>query len=157
MKQVFFIGLAALLVLSWQACNNAGNRYVDVNTGKAVTLEKDPKTDLMVNKETGKPVEIYVDTKTGDTIYGRTGKVVNGKLVKKEGKYVYLDAEERRGEVAASGDDELKIKRTDDEVKIKKGDYKKEIEKDGDVTIKDGKTKVKIDGETGERKVKKDN
>jgi hypothetical protein len=40
--------------------------------------------------------------------------------------------------------------------KVKSGDYKKEVEKDGDVIIKDGNKKIKIDGETGERKVKHD-
>jgi hypothetical protein len=44
----------------------------------------------------------------------------------------------------------------DTEYKTKSGDYKKEVEKDGDITIKDGDTKIKIDGETGEKKVKND-
>ncbi|MCE3281938.1 MAG: hypothetical protein K0Q66_675 [Chitinophagaceae bacterium] len=34
--------------------------------------------------------------------------------------------------------------------------YKKKVEDDGDVKIKDGDVKVKIDKETGERKVKRD-
>ena len=161
MKQTF-ICMAALLMLSWQACNNAGSRYVDVNTGKALNLKKDPKTGLMVNKETGKPASIYVDKQSGDTIYGRTGKVINGRISKKEGRYVYLDDEENRGSSvsASGGNNNIEVKRTEDEVKIKSGDYKKEVEKDGDVTIKtikNGDTKIKVDGETGERKVKKDN
>ena len=39
---------------------------------------------------------------------------------------------------------------------LKQDDYKVEVEKDGDVKIKNGNDKVKIDGKTGERKVKKD-
>jgi hypothetical protein len=91
----------------------------------------------MVRTDTRKPVEIYVDTRTNDTIYGPTGKVINGDVVKtKDGKYKYEDGE-------------YKIK--DDQA-----DYKKKAEKDGDTKIKDGDTKTKIDGETGERKVKRD-
>jgi hypothetical protein len=39
---------------------------------------------------------------------------------------------------------------------VKRDDYKMKVEKDGDVKIKDGDKKTKIDGETGEKKVKKD-
>ena len=39
-------------------------------------------------------------------------------------------------------------------MQIKKRDYKEEVAKDGDITIKDGNKKIKIDGETGEREVK---
>ena len=154
MKQLF-LGITAVLMLSWQSCTNEGNRYVDVNTGKALNLEKDSKTGRMIDKETGMPVSMYVDKRTGDTIDGRTGKVINGNIIKKGNRYVYRDEAEQNENVTASGDD-IKIKRTDDEVKIKSGDYKKEVEKDGDITVKDGNKKVKIDGETGERKVKKD-
>jgi hypothetical protein len=157
MKQKLFRGAVLLAILSWQACDTTGSRYVDLNTGEALMLEKDSTTGLLVNKATGKTVEMYVDTEKKDTIYGRTGKVVNGKVVKREnGKYVYLTTTDGNAEATnfSSGDD--KVKQTNDEIKIKNGDYKKEIEKDGDITIKDGDTKIKIDGKTGERKVKKD-
>ena len=105
----------------------------------------------MVDKETGKPVSMYVDTKNDDTIYGRTGKVINGKIRRnkaEDGKYIYVYTDDE--------DNDRKVKNEDGESKIKSGDYKKEVEKDGDITIKDGDTKIKIDGKTGEKKVKKD-
>lgn len=149
MKKIFLICTAIIAVILWESCDNR-TRYVDPNTGKALHLEKDPETGLMVNKETGKPVDIYVDTEKKDTIDGHTGKVINGKVRKKSnGVFVYAESN-------AGDDDERKVKRTEDEYKVKDGDYKKEVEKDGDVTIKDGNKKTKIDGETGERKVKKD-
>jgi hypothetical protein len=43
-----------------------------------------------------------------------------------------------------------------DEYKKKKGNYSIKKEGDGDVKIENGNTQVKIDGKTGERKVKKD-
>ncbi|MFN2457877.1 MAG: hypothetical protein ABR502_06740 [Chitinophagaceae bacterium] len=145
MKAIILL-TCVLSVFLLQACDN-DSRYVDVNTGKALNLEKDEKTGLMVDAETGKPVKMYVDTKTNDTIYGRTGKVINTRIRRNtEGVYVYIDDDE----------DDAKTKVTGDETKIKDGEYKKEVEKDGDITIKDGNTKIKIDGETGKKKVKKD-
>lgn len=138
MKRLLLISALAL-PLAWTACNTADSRYVDLNTGKAVDLEKDEETGLMVNAETKEPVHIYVDTRTNDTINGRNGEVVNGHLVR-------------------NGDSwDVKIKTDDDgDWKMKDGDYKKKVEADGDVKIKNGDTKIKIDGETGEQKVKVD-
>lgn len=116
-------------------------RYVDPETGQTLTLVKDENSGLMVDETTKKPVYIYVDTKRKDTILGATGEVINGHVVVVDGKYKY---------------DDYKVKRDGDEYKIKSGDYKKEVEKDGDITIKDGDKKIKIDGETGEKKVKRD-
>ncbi len=132
MKILSLIAFAAILFTSCKP----KDRYLDLSTGKAVELEKDPETGLMVNAATKKPVYIYVDTETNDTIYGSTGKVVNGQVVKTEGgEYKY---------------------RGDYEYKSPDGDLKVEVEKDGDIKIKDGDSKLKIDGETGERKVKHD-
>jgi hypothetical protein len=133
MKNYF---LMAMLVgcLAFASCSNADSRYVDLNTGKTVKLEKD-ESGLMVNAETKHSVDIYVDTKTNDTIYGKTGKVINGHVVRTNDTWNY-DAD-------VNADDNG-------------GDYKIKVEKDGDVKIKDGDTKTKIDGETGEKKVKKD-
>ncbi len=157
-KLIFPVILLAIGVL-WQACESK-SRYVDPNTGTALNLKEDPKTGLMVDEETGKPVKIYVDTRTKDTIYGRTGKVINGSIRRNElsdGKYTYVYIDDDNDSRNNSDDDDAtKVKTTEDETKIKSGDYKKEVEKDGDITIKDGNTKIKIDGETGKRKVKKD-
>lgn len=134
--KVIIAAIAGLVTMSlWTGCKPQ-DRYLDLNTGDRVDLEKDSSSGLMVRTDTKKPVEIYVDTKTNDTIYAPTGKVINGHVVKLgEWKYKY--------------DDEYMIKNDD-------ADYKKKVEKDGDIKIKDGDTKIKIDGETGERKTKKD-
>ncbi|MFN2437635.1 MAG: hypothetical protein ABR503_00440 [Chitinophagaceae bacterium] len=149
MKQIIFCCLIVMITAFWQACDEE-SRYIDPNTGASLNLTKDEGTGLMVDEETGKPVSIYVDTKTNDTIYGKTGKVINGKIRRNEkadGKYSYSFIDD---------DDDRKVKNEDGESKVKNDDYKKEVEKDGDITIKDGDTKIKIDGKTGEKKVKKD-
>ena len=119
----------------WIACNEAQARYIDLNSGETIKVMKD-KQGRLVNAEDKKPVRFYIDTKTKDTIDGRTGKVVNGELVKsEEGEFEYISVRE----VLAADED-----------------FKKKVEKDGDVKIKSGDKKVKIDGKTGEKKVKND-
>ncbi len=140
-KSLLVTGLIATLLWS---CSDSSGRYVDLTTGKSIELVKDDNTGLMVHKDSKEPVYIYVDTKSKDTIYGKTGKVINGHVVvDRENKYVF--------------DDDIKVVEpvsTNDT--YKSGDYKVEVEKDGDIKIKDGDKKIKIDGETGERKVKND-
>jgi hypothetical protein len=145
MKAIIFLPASLFFISIQLSCHRSGARYVDVNTGRTVTLKKDTATGLMVNAETGRPVDIYVDTETKDTIYGKTGKVINGRVVKLDnGTYTFRDTEE------------INLNNPEGEsYKIKEGDYKKKVEKDGDVIIKTGNKKIKIDGETGERKVKK--
>jgi hypothetical protein len=134
--KVIIAAIAGLVTMSlWSGCKPQ-ERYLDLNTGDRVDLEKDSSSGLMIRTDTKKPVDIYVDTKTNDTIYAPTGKVINGHVVKLgEWKYKY--------------DDEYTIKNDD-------ADYKKKVEKDGDIKIKDGDTKTKIDGKTGEKKTKRD-
>src|SRR6185436_4300213 len=119
--KTFIVAITGLVTMSlWTACHPQ-DRYLDLNTGDRVDLEKDSNTGLMVRRDTKKPVAIYVDTKTNDTIYGLTGKVINGHVVKLgEWKYKY-------------DNDEYKIKNDE-------ADYKKKVEKDGDVKIKNGDT-----------------
>jgi hypothetical protein len=136
MKKTSFLFVLAVAFV-WTACDNTKSRYVDLSTGKAVELEKDESTGLMVSTETKKPVYIYVDTEKNDTIYGSTGKVINGQVMKKED-----------GSYAFTGDYEYKSA---------DGNLKVEVEKDGDIKIKNGDDKLKVDGETGEKKSKKDN
>ena len=134
MKKIFLFAILGSAVV-WSACES-NERYLDLETGEKVELVKDDATGLMVNAETKKPVYIYVDTKTKDTIYGKTGKVINGSVVLVDGKYIFQDPSLT--------------------VENETGDYKRKVEKDGDIKIKDGDTKTKIDGETGEKKVKND-
>ncbi len=135
MKKIILILLTVVGGTAWMACNNAQARYIDLNSGETIKVVKDEHGRL-VNAEDKKPVRFYVDAKTKDTIDGRTGKVVNGELVKSdEGDYEYISVRD-----ALASDD----------------DFKKKVEKDGDVKIKSGDKKIKIDGKTGEKKVKND-
>jgi len=155
MKQTVFMGLAisSLLVI---ACNTRKPeaRFLDLNSGEYVQLKKDSASNRMVNAQTGEPVELYVDESSNDTIWGASGKVVNGRLNREDdGTWIYIDDQGQLN----SGDNSHAAKSSKgEEYKIKHGDYKKEVEKDGDITIKTGHKKIKIDGETGKRKVKKD-
>lgn len=153
MKATKIMGLAFLAATVWTACSDsrAEDRYIDLTTGEPVELVKDEESGLMVNAETKKPVRMYVDTKTHDTVWGKSGKVINGSVRQDgEGQYIYL----------GSGDDDdndYKYKQDGAGYKKKIGDdYKVKVEDDGDYKIKNGDTKIKVDAETGERKVKKD-
>jgi hypothetical protein len=139
MKAIF--GSIILSVLFLISCSDEKGRYVDLRTGETISVEKDPKTGVWINSDTKEPVYIYVDTRKHDTIYGRTGGSINGRVVKSSDNVWWYDADLNRG-----GD-----------YKVKSGDdYKMKVEADGDVKIKDGDKKVKIDGETGEKKVEND-
>jgi hypothetical protein len=144
MKRVISTFLITGAAITFFSCSDSKGRYVDLSTGEAIEVEKDEKTGAMVNADTKDALYIYVDTEKKDTIYGPTGEVINGRVIKTDDdKYVFEDGS--------------KLKVEDGETKYKDGDYKMEVEKDGDVIIKDGENKVKTDGETGERKVKKEN
>ncbi len=144
MKKLMLLLSVVLSIAFCPACSDSKGRYVDLSTGKAVDIEKDDKTGFMVIKGTGEPLYIYVDTKKNDTIYAKTGKVINGHVILGGDKKYVFDEDEK-----------LKIDESGS-VKYSDDDYKREVEKDGDVKIKNGDKKVKIDGETGERKVKND-
>lgn len=133
MKYTFVTAIGIAMIVACAGCKDS--RYVDPSTGRTLSLVKDENTGLLVDEETKKPVYIYVDTQKKDTIFGETGKVINGQIVFENGKYKY---------------EEYKVKADND------GEYKKKVEDDGDVKIKTDDKKIKIDGETGERKVKKD-
>ena len=121
MKKVMLFVFGLISTSLWIACNSASGRYIDLNTGKHISIEKDPQTGYMVNAETKKPVDIYVDTETKDTIYGHTGKIINGKVVKTgDGVYEYHYVSER----AAENSGDIKIKDGDTKIKIKDGEKK---------------------------------
>jgi len=137
MKKLMYSALTMGILLGIVSCSDTKDRYVDLRTGKTVELVKDDKSGLLVTADTKEPVYIYVDTKENDTIYGKTGEVINGHvIVNNNNEYVY--------------EKDFKA------YEVKGDDYKVEVEKDGDIKIKDGDSKVKVDGETGEKKVKKD-
>ena len=146
MKHITFLSGISFLILGVFSCSDNNARYIDVNTGKSITVVKDSSTGYMLNAETKEPLTVYYDSQTKDTLYGQTAEVINHKVMRTpEGKYYYETAKP--------------VVLTQDEIDrelLKNGDYKKKVEKDGDVKIKSGDTKIKIDGETGEKKIKKD-
>ena len=152
-KLVFCLSLFAIAAA--YSCNR-NPRYLDLNTNKYVDVKKDSASGYMVNSKTGEPVDVYVDTKTQDTIYGMTGEVVNGKVYKSdEGNWIVkMDGDEYKAK--SELESSAKIKMEGDEYKSKNGNSTVKTEGDGDVKIENGNRQVKIDGKTGERKVKKD-
>ena len=137
MKKIIVSAFGFAMVLGIVSCSDSKDRYVDLRTGQPVELVKDDNSGLLVDAKTRKPVYIYVDTRNDDTIYGKTGDVINGHVVLNNDRQYVYDKDFQSYEV--KGDD-----------------YKVEVEKDGDVKIKQGDSKIKIDGETGEKKVKND-
>ena len=141
MKTLVLTTMAFIGSIAWISCNraNASDKCVDLSTGETITVVQDSTTGELINVETGKRVNLVVNKRTRDTIYGPTGEVVNNKITRtEEGVYVY----------------NAKIKNDGDEYKVKGEDYKRKVDDDGDVKIKSGDRKIKIDGETGERKIK---
>jgi hypothetical protein len=138
------------------SCQNSQSRYLDLNTNKSISLRKDSISGYMMNSKTGEPVDVYVNTKTHDTISGITGEIVNGRIHKtEEGKWIVkTDGDEYKAK--SESENSAKMKMEGDEYKSKTGNYTLKRERDGDVKIENGNTQIKIDGKTGERKVKKD-
>lgn len=130
--KVFLIALLILIA----ACSENKDRYIDLRSGKAVQLDKDA-IGRWVDAETRQPVYIYVDTKKHDTVYGKTGEVINGQVV--------------------LGDDNVYWFKADlNPAPLVEGESKRKVEDDGDIKMKTDDRKIKIDGETGEKKVKND-
>ena len=141
MNRMNFLVLVAITAGMVSCSRTASERYIDLGTGQEVKLIKDDATGLWVHADTKQPVYMYVDTKTNDTIYGKTGKVVNGEVIRlDDGTYKY------------KADYEVKVEVDNDNTGD--GDYKRKVEKDGDIKIKTGDQKIKID-EDG-KKVKND-
>lgn len=152
MKEKFVFFCAAIAMSS---CENSQSRYLDLDTNEYIRLKKDSVSGYMMNSKTGEPVDVYVDTKTHDTIYGMTGEIVNGKIYKtgEEKWIVKMDGDEY--EAKSELENSAKVKIEGDEYKVKKGNRTVK-EKNGDRKIENGNMQVKIDGKTGERKVKKE-
>ena len=149
MKRKYVFILSIIAFAGFTGCDSK-DTYVDLETGKTITVVKDSTTGYMVNADTREPVGIYVNTATHDTIYGKTGKVINNFVVKHpDGKFTYQGDDEIK---ITDGDSKIKAE-ADGDYKIKDGDYKKKVEEDGDIKIKDGDTKIKIE-EDGDKKVK---
>lgn len=185
-KITLMIAVAAIGSTLWTACNRAqaytdlysGHTVYlveDEETGMMVDRDTREPVYLYVNNRTkdtvfGPTGEIvnnrltrtdYEDRgeKGGKRYYyvyenGLDNKDYAVKVKSDDGEYKY--ERERDGDYKMKQGDDYKVKYHNGEYKVKRGDYKYERERDGDVTIKDGDKKIKIDGETGERKVKYD-
>jgi hypothetical protein len=159
--------LLVLLITSLTIASlNSNAQYIDLSTGRTVTLVKHHGNGFMYNVETQRPVYIYINSTTNDTFYGRTGENINGKVARtRDGHYSFTDNAYvyRNGEYlsrAEAGDDrgpdyKSKVK-ADGTFKEKDVDYKRKIEPDGDLKIKDDGAKMKAAND-GELKVKDGN
>ncbi|MEO6328376.1 MAG: hypothetical protein ABIO55_05570 [Ginsengibacter sp.] len=151
MKHITILSGISFLILGVISCSDNNTRYIDLNTGKSVSVIKDSSTGYMLNAETKEPLVVYYDSETKDTLYGHTGEIINHKVMRHhDGKYYYEIPGPVDVKPAALTQDEI------DRELLKNGDYKKKVGKDGDVKIKTDDIKIKVDGETGEKKVKKD-
>lgn len=171
--KVFSGALALMAALS--ACTSDESRFLNLSTGETV-VPVENKEGEMVDRNTGKPLLLYVDTKKQDTFYGVTGENVNGHLHRVDkGIYVYNDGEK---EIKIDGDEykiktrdskekwdgdgdeykykdgDVKVKADADDYKVKREGYTKKVDEDGDIKVETKNKKIKVDGETGERKVK---
>lgn len=151
MKTKYLLFLSLITFVAFTGCDNKEDRFIDLESGKTITVEKDSTTGFMVNGETKEPVGIYVNTATNDTFYGRTGKVINNSVVKSsDGKYTYRDGDVEVRE----GGNRVKVKvEGNGGIDVTDDDYKKKVDADGDIKIKDDDTKIKIDKD-GSKKVK---
>ncbi|HEX8334325.1 MAG TPA: hypothetical protein VF622_17010 [Segetibacter sp.] len=165
-KNLLLVCVIASLAFASEKINA---QYIDLSTGRSITLIKHSGNGIMYNTENSRPVYLYINTATNDTFYGRTGEKVNGKLTRtKEGRYAYdndlyvykngdyqfrTEADnynkkvfDRDGDVILKGDNGKKKTEIDGDVKRKEGEAKTKIEGDGVLKDKDGPYKMKVDG-----------
>ena len=150
--QVWLLGLAMVMIFS--SCKNKG-RYLDLSTNEHIAVKKDTLSGYLMNKKTGEPVDFYVDTKTHDTVYGPTGEIVNGRLHKsEEGKWI-LKPNVSEFKAKSESENSAKLKAEEGDYKVTQGNITVKKDQNGNVKIKNGTTKVKIDGKTGKQTVKR--
>lgn len=134
--------------------NSQQGYYLNPRTGKAYSNLKVDRSTGRITDEAGEPVWRYVDRRNwwvyGDNDMndnmGNWGQVGEAKM---EGERLTY-----KGDGDKWVDYDTKWKKDDDEWKMKSGDTKIKVEKDGDIKIKDGDSKTKIDGEDGSTKTK---
>jgi lipoprotein-anchoring transpeptidase ErfK/SrfK len=131
-----------VIIIAWMiaiamavSCSHEKGAYIDLTTGKSINVEKDPVTSTWINADTKEPVYIYVDREKHDSIYAKTGEVINGHIILQGDRYWYDQDLER-------------------EYNVQTVNYNKKVENVGDIKIKRGNVKIKI--EDGKRKVKYD-
>ena len=149
---------------------NLKAQYIDLGTGKTITVIRHSGNGMMFNTQTSRPVYLYINPTTRDTFYGRTGENVNGKLMRNQtGNYVYeadtyvykngdyqlrtagdsYDKKvfKRDGDVVYKSEDAKMKKEIDGDFKQKNMEAKTKIETDGVIKDKDGSYKLKVDAE----------
>ena len=151
MKLLTLLG-AAIFTLG----TTAGAQFVDLSTGRTVTLVKHQGNGMMYNTENSRPVHIYINRATNDTFYGRTGQNINGKVshsatagyhFEGDGEYIYRDGEFRLRRESDTPGYKRKT-RADGEQKVKYDDYKRKVEPNGgDVKVKEGDAKLKLEAD----------
>jgi hypothetical protein len=149
---------------------NLKAQYIDLSTGKTITVIRHSGNGMMFNTQTSRPVYLYINPTTRDTFYGRTGEIVNGKIMRNQiGNYVY-DADtyvykngdyqlrtaannydrkvfKRDGDVVYKSENAKMKKEIDGDLKEKNGEAKTKIETDGVIKNKDGDYKLKVDAD----------
>jgi len=133
--------------------NSQQGYYLNPRTGKAYNNLKVDRSTGRITSEAGEPVWRYVDRRNwwvyGGDNWGQVGeaKMQGEKLMYKgdNDQWVDYDARWKKDD----GDMEKKWK-------SENGDAKMKVEKDGDIKIKDGDTKIKHDADEGETKIKSD-
>lgn len=131
-------------------------QYVDLSTGKTITIVKHHGNGMMYNTQSRQPVHLYVNVATSDTFYGRTGMNINGQVLRNsngtlyyagDGDYMYSNGEYRLKTEADTPGYKRKVK-SDGEMKVKYGDYKRKTEpNNGDVKVKEANAKVKLEAD----------
>jgi hypothetical protein len=117
--------------------------YVDLKSGKKVTVKRDASTGYVTNSETHEPMLYYYNPVSNDT-FDRSGQVVNNYLIKGSDGSFTLD--EARWKVKVDDDGDMKAK-DGDQTKIKIDG------KEPEVKIKTGDTKIKADENSYKKKV----
>ena len=167
MKKLFVLSATALTVLGFAACGDSNNEdtamtdsttvvtdgtaMTDAATTTTTTTEsyvdlttgnpvhRDQASGRYVSDNDNTPVEYYVNVSTRDTFYGETGQNTNNAMIHDNSGKWSYD--KTKIEVQRDGD-----------IKMKDGDTKVKIDNDGDMKMKDENGKTKIDADDGEVK-----
>jgi hypothetical protein len=162
--------LLVCIIAGFAFTTNLKAQYIELTTGKTITVIRHSANGIMFNTATSRPVYLYVNPTTRDTFYGRTGEKVNGKLMRNQiGNYMYeadtyvykngdyqLRTEannydrkifKRDGDVVYKSEDAKMKKEIDGDLKKKNMEAKTKLETDGVIKVKDGDYKLKVDAE----------
>jgi hypothetical protein len=172
MKKNIFLLASGITVFAFMACNSnndsttntdststtetvttnesANRSYVNLSTGSSVKIRKDSSTGYAVNEETNEPVYYYIDISTHDT-FDRSGRIVNNALTKgTDGSY---NVDESRIKVKTQDDGDLKMKDEDSKVKVDADGNNTKVKSD-DYKMKSDEEETKIKTDSSKVKMK---